>query len=224
MQSIDELVLQINCTDGTLYCIREFLLDISKTFRHLQAECSTPINDVEIPFEKNIFGFLIKFANVAWEIPYPNPILSFNKEKMNKLMLALDWLDTNENIIKLVKERVFLTPISQPIILDQQLLSKNIKHNSSAICKSIAQGDYFVLQERERDSNTTYCHYRIFTYLDDIVDYCYDHYIDIPREKRENSLIMYSEDYDETYYMDVYGLGEEDYEYLFEQMERRGIS
>ena len=60
-------------------------------------------------------------------------------------------------------------------------------------------------------------------YLDDIVDYCYDHYIDIPREKRENSLIMYYEDDDETYYMDGYGLGEEDYEYLIEQMERRGL-
>ena len=225
-ESIDELVLQINCTDGTLYCSREFLLNMSKTLKHLQKESATPINDVDVPFEKNIFGSLIKFANTSGKTPYTNFEFCSQPNNVIKLISALDWLGPNKELEKSVKERVSMLPISKPIVLNRKLLTAG-DHDSSEIFEFIADQGYIVLVERGmvRDFNSTYCNYIIVNDIDEVVEYCLDHYTSeayqfVPPEKHDDALIMFYEE-GGTYYLDGYGVGEEDYEYLFEQMEER---
>lgn len=226
-ESIDELVLRVNCTDGTLYCCREFMLNISKTLKHVQKESEIAINDVEVPFEKEIFSALIKFANVSTKTRYSNPELCSNSEKLKKLLLALDWLGSNPELEKSVKERISMLPIQKSIILDPKLLTTAVTHDSSELFEFIAKNGYIVLAEREmqQDFNATSCSYTIFHDIDDVIEYCVDAYRESyefisPTARGNDRLMMVHED-EECYYLDGYGISDEDYQYLFEQMREK---
>ena len=220
--SIDELVLRINCTDGTLYCGREFLLTISKTLQHLQDDCSTPINDVEVPFEKNIFGSLVKFANSI--IAYTNPEISSNPDK---LIQALDWLGVNKEIDKLVKDRLAMLPISKPLIIDSELLSEGITKGNAELFTCIAENGHMVLVDKAygRDFDAIACNYTVFNNIDNVVQHLlnicaknrFPHFN--PPKKRNYSLIMWFEG--QTYYIHGYGISENDYEYLFKHLKAK---
>lgn len=214
--SIDELVLRINCTDGILYCCRAFLLNVSKTLQHLQDDCPTPINNVEVPFTKNIFGALIKFTD------YSNPKISSDSEEA--IIPALDWLGPTPEIDKLVKER--LSPPSKPIILDPELWSSGVIKNSALIFESLAKKGYIVLVERQslRDFDAIFSNYVVFNEIDHVIEYCLNKYTNsyyfVHPTERNGSLIMYcdTDDDGKLYYLDCYGMGEDDYEYIFKQM------
>lgn len=213
-ESIDELILRINCTDGVLYCSRELLLKVSKTLQHLQDESPTLVNDVEVPFEKSIFQALIKFVDL--NLSYMDSELS-----SEKLGQALDWLDTKKEIRISVKKRLLSLPTPKPVILDLEVLSEDVTNDFSQLFEFIARHGYMVLVEREDHDVDLSCRYTIYHDIEGVVKYCLDNYVDeylfIPPEQRKDSLIMFFED-DGHYYYDGYGISDKDYEYLFEQM------
>ena len=103
--TLDELVIRLDCLDGTLFVDRQWLMHISQTFKDLQdfqnssVNNGSLINDVQVNFDRRVLQMLIKLTHPTF-IPPPQEEYSAYRDQ---ILLALDWLgpiDETESIVR----------------------------------------------------------------------------------------------------------------------------
>ena len=104
--TLDELVIRLQCTDGTLFVDRQWLLHVSQTFTDLQEFSKGElINDVEVKFERRAIELLLRFTNPSF-VPLPAEEYSNHQDQ---ILLALDWLGPIGDTETIVKESMGVT-------------------------------------------------------------------------------------------------------------------
>ena len=91
--TLDGLVLRMNCTDGVLFVCRPYVYQISITIREFQKDHKTDIiNDVVVPFTRKIVKMFLYAANPMTN--YPTSDISDNKDE---IISCMKWFGPNEN-------------------------------------------------------------------------------------------------------------------------------
>lgn len=166
--SIDELVIRLNCTDGMLYADRKQVLQISKTFLHLQKDSLELINDVDVPFDKEIVKISLELAN---------PLMKPTKIETDhsKILLFLDWLGPANGVDDVVK--TYLSPLHKPIILTSDILQIGKSETMDSIFTLIANAGHKVLIRQVACTDGVVYEYTIFQNMNQVVDYCFEYYL-----------------------------------------------
>lgn len=241
METIDELVVRLVCTDGVLYVSRPLLLKVSGMFKSLTDDSSSfvsdgplaPVNDVNVPFDKSTFQTVLQLISpLESKSVWWTAVIKEQKSRL-EIKTALAWLAPTPGAETRVKQR--LGQKMKPIQVDADLFKFDQTRPVGHVFESIAKNGWKILVQRTfvRDFDAISCSYTVYDNMDELESACLTLYLDgreevlpddhdykfkfVHPEHHHDELMMFYEA-DRSHYVDGYGISDEEYLHLYEYL------